>query len=234
MSLNILFEPMLWPLLIKRWLLVFSVFLGVFYFYRRGRLLGFGREKLLDVAILPLSASFLLYVSLGSLPSVRFGASLIIFFSVLSYLTYKQGWSYPRVADLAAEAAALAMIIFPPLPLLLNLLFLILFFILRKTRTLTPKSGLVSYIFLIFFSLGVVLTEVVQRRIFVFNTVFMMVVALISLVKINKERYISDLPQILQRKLSPLLGVTVIYSKLKSFLARFRKRGADTGDGVTN
>ena len=79
-----------WPVVARKGMLVFSVFLGVFYFYRKGRTLGFNREKLLDLAVFPLASALLLYNTLTPFKNLRLGLSFLSL--ILMGTEFKKSW----------------------------------------------------------------------------------------------------------------------------------------------
>lgn len=155
---------------LKTGLLSLSLLVGVFHFYRNGKRLGFKGDKLLDVAIYSLLAGFLVFNSVGRfLPEGAGGVSFLSFLFVFSFLTRREGWSYVKLADLAAESALLAALFLPARILFFNLGALLLFGLVKKIGGCSPKNGLVLYSFLIYVSLCLLIDGLLSGRFINFN-----------------------------------------------------------------
>lgn len=155
--------------------------------------MGFNREKLLDVAIFPTSVSFLFFSLAGDLAGFRFPLTCLIFFLVFSRLSARQGWSYQRICDIAAESTALGLIFFPFPMVVWNLLFLALFLVFRRLSAHNPRGGLVTYSFFIFFSVSYVLGNVLESVFLTVPNFFMLALMIVSLLRLKKGGYFGEI-----------------------------------------
>lgn len=213
-----------WPAVVRKSLLALSVFLGIFYFYRKGRSFGFNREKLLDLAVFPLASALLIYNALTPFKNLRLGLSFLSFILMLSYQTKKLSWSYPRILDIASESTSLSLIFLPVGSLIFNLVFLVQFIFLRCISVFSPKVGLVSYLFLIFFSASVFIIEYLNRHLVSFNTIFAFAILFTSLIRLKNEGYFIEIVRLSTLGIHPLGSLVIILNKLKGLsLVRFRR-----------
>ena len=214
-----------WPVVARKGLLVLSVFLGIFYFYRKGKSLGFNREKLLDLAVFPLASALLLYNILTPFKNLRLGLSFLSFILMLSYQTKKLSWSYPRILDIASESTSMSLIFFPLDSLIFNLAFLVQFIFLRGLSVYSPKNGFISYSFLIFFSLTVFIIEGFNRHFVSFNMIFAFAILFISLIRLRSGGYFIEVVRLSALGVRPLGGLVFMLNKFKGL--GFVHRGKD-------
>ncbi len=213
-----------YPAAVRKGMLIFSVFIGIFYFYRKGRILGFNREKLLDLAVFPIAAALLSYNFLMPFKNLRLGLSLLALILILSYQTKKFNWSYPRILDIASEAASLALIFFPFGSLIFNLAFLVQYIFLRGISFYGPKSGFISYLFFIFFSIAIFIMEGLNRHLISFNTIFAFLTLLISLIKLRNGGYFIEMVRLATLGARPLSVLIIVLNKIKGLkFSHFRK-----------
>lgn len=216
-----------WDVIFGKLQLSTSLFLGIFYFYRRGRSLGFNREKLLDLAIFPLTLSFLIYHLLTIVTRVNFVLALLFFLLFFSGLTRRAGWSYAKVADLAAEAAAVILIFFPSGSLIINLSALALFWFFFQMRPFGPRSGLATYLFLATFSLLIAGREFWWQRKATTSLFLMVGLAFVCLLRLRRDGYVYELVRVLGQVRLWSFGVV----KLSKFLDFFSRSKVKTENG---
>lgn len=208
---------------LKKILLFWSVFLGVFYFHRRGRALGFSRDKLLDLSLLPLAASFLFYNLPLPIDKIRLSAALLLFLFSLSYLTKSFGWSYARIIDLTAEAVSLSLTFFPSGLFLVNIIFLLLFLLFQKIRVYSPRTGLVFYIFLPVFSTIFTIAELVEQKQLSVSAIFLLSLTALGLVRLKKDGYTYELLRLTSQIFFWASTTQNLVVRAKAFITKFRR-----------
>lgn len=140
-------------LIFQKLLLVITFLVYLFWTWRLGRIWGFQKEKILDLALITPAAGLVVY----SISEI-FGLKSESFFllgglAFVVYFTEKQIWSSHKIGDVFALSLSVAAVFYPYYPNpIFNLLSLLTFYFLSRVSKAKPRSGFVFFTFLILVS----------------------------------------------------------------------------------
>lgn len=178
-------------LLAQKVLLVISFLLYLFWTWKLGRIWGFHKEKILDLALITPASGILTYLVFSKLGFASESTFLIGCLAFVMYFTEKNIWSGLKIGDIFALSISIASIFYPFFPsFLFNIFSALCFYILFRVSKEKPRSGFVFFTFLCTTSIFVfALSFWKYRTILSLNTVLSLVGLMFGVLSLKKKEY---------------------------------------------
>lgn len=182
-------------LIAQKILLIISFLSYLFWTWRLGRIWGFHKEKILDLAIITPAIgllTFWIFSKFGWGSESTFLLGCLIF---VLYFTNKEIWSPLKIGDIFALGLCLASIFYPYYPsLLFNVFSALAFYVLYRVSKAKPRSGFVFFTFLCILSVYLLaLSYWRYKNILNFNTVLSLVGITFGVLSLKRKEYIMSM-----------------------------------------
>jgi DnaK suppressor protein len=182
-------------LLVQKALLVVSFSLYLFWTWRLGRVWGFHKEKILDLALITPAFGIVVFWLFFKLGWPSESVFLIGCFLFVYYFTRKEIWSFLKIGDIFAMSLSLASIAYPYYPsLLFNLFSIIGFYLLYTVSRAKPRSGFVFFTFLSALSVYILALSFWRYRTpLTLNSVLSLVGLTFGVISLKRKEYVMSM-----------------------------------------
>lgn len=182
-------------LIAQKILLIISFLLYLFWTWRLGRIWGFHKEKILDLAIITPAAGLLTFWVFSKFGWGSESVFLLGCLAFVLYFTNKEIWSGLKIGDIFSLGLTLASAFYPYYPSpLFNLFSVVGFYVLYKVSKAKPRSGFVFFTFLCILSVYLlVLSFWRYKNVLTFNTVLSLVGVTFGVLSLKRKEYVMSM-----------------------------------------
>lgn len=182
-------------LFVQKSLLVVSFLVYLFWVWRLGRIWGFHKEKILDLAIITPAVGLVTFWCFSRLGWGSEGTFLLGCLAFVLYFANKEIWSLLKIGDIFALGISLASIFYPYYPSsLFNLFSAAGFYVLYRVSKAKPRSGFVFFSFLTMLSVYLLgLSFWRYKNVLTFNTVLSLVGLTFGVLSLKRKEYIMSM-----------------------------------------